>query len=67
MQVLKFIEQDRGFVHFISMPFIPREKRWSELYKVEHVPKDFVAEEQCQRDSKTGMSRLLEGTKDSCF
>ena len=67
IQVLKFIEQDRGLVHLVSMPFIPKEKRWSSLYKVEFLPKDFVPEDQCQRESSTGLSRLLEGAKGSCF
>jgi len=54
-EVLKYIEQDRGLVHLLSMPFIPREKRWSSMYKVEWVPKDFVPEAQCQKESSTGI------------
>ena len=55
IEVLKFIEQDRGLVPMMSMPFIPKEKRWSTMYKEEWVPKDFVPESQCRRESTTGM------------
>lgn len=60
METLKFIEQDRGLVSWLTMPFIPNEKRWSSLHKVEYLSKDFVPEEQCRKDSIIGVPSLEE-------
>jgi hypothetical protein len=55
MVILKFIEQDKGFVPWVTMLFIPKEKRWSSLNKVERLSSDFVTEEQCQKEAGTGI------------
>lgn len=52
---IRFIEQDRGLVHALSMPFIPKERRWSSVNKEEWAHKDFVTESQAKRDSGAGM------------
>ena len=56
MEILKFIEQDRGIVSWLTMPFIPKDKRWSSLQKERYLSKDFVPEEQCQKEASKGIS-----------
>ena len=58
INILKFIEQDRGLVNWLTMPFIPKERRWSSVTKVQCVPKDFISEEKCQYDANKGKFRL---------
>jgi hypothetical protein len=56
--VLKFIEEDNGLVSWLTMPFIPMEKRWSFGRSArQQVPlsKEFITEEQCQYEAKKGM------------
>lgn len=55
MAILKFIEEDRGFVSWVTMCFIPKDKRWSSFNKVEHLSTDFVTEKQCQQEASTGI------------
>jgi len=55
MEALKFIEQDRGVVSWLTMPCIPKEKRWSSLHKTQYLSKDFVGEEQCRIEATTGI------------
>jgi hypothetical protein len=55
MEILKFIEQDRGIVPWLTMPFIPKDKRWSSLRKVQYLSSDFVPEEQCRKEASTGI------------
>jgi hypothetical protein len=56
MEALKFIEQeDRGVVSWLTMVCIPKEKRWSSLHKTQYLSKDFVGEEQCRIEAKTGI------------
>ena len=55
MEILKFIEQDRGIVSWLTMPFIPKDKRWSSLRKERYLAKDFVPEEQCRKEASTGI------------
>jgi hypothetical protein len=59
MNALKFIEQDRGLVSWVTMIFIPKEKRWSSLQKAQYLSKDFIPEEQCQKDANTGSSNSI--------
>lgn len=54
MEILKFIEQDRGIVSWLTMPFIPENKRWSSLRKERYLSKDFLPEEQCRKEATTG-------------
>ena len=56
MQMLKFIEKDNGVVHTLTMPFIPKDKRWSALHRQVNLPKDFVTEQDWQREATTGIS-----------
>lgn len=56
MPMLKFIEKDDGVVHMLTMPFIPKEKRWSALQRQVNLPKDFVTEQDWQREATTGIS-----------
>jgi hypothetical protein len=53
--ILRFLEEDRGFVAWATMLFIPKEKRWSALNQVEPLSKDFVTEEQCKKEAVTGI------------
>ena len=55
-EVLKFIEQDKGLVKWVTLPLIPMEKRWSYTHKLENPGNEFVAEEQCQKEASKGRS-----------
>jgi len=57
---LRFIEQDRGLVHLVSMPFIPQELRLASQRSqmAEWVPKDFITEEQCGKEAKNGIAQV---------
>ena len=56
MEILKFIEQDQGIVSWLTIPFIPKDKRWSSLRKEQYLSKDFLPEEQCRKEAITGIS-----------
>jgi hypothetical protein len=53
-QILKFIEQDKGLVNWFTLPLIPVEARWSYTHKHEILSRDFIADEQCQKEASTG-------------
>jgi len=54
-QILKFLEQDRGLVNWVTMPLIPVEIRWSYTHRHEMLSPDFIADEQCQKEASTAI------------
>jgi hypothetical protein len=59
MDILEYLERTPGFVSWLSMPFVPKDRRWSSLRpRVEYLSKDFVTEEQCRVEATTGITLL---------
>ena len=58
MNILRFLEEDRGVVSSFTMMFIPKEKRWSALNRTERLSADFVTEKKCQEEATTGIAIL---------
>lgn len=57
MPQLWFVEQDRSLVHYLTMPLIPKEKRWSSRIKEQEGSPHFVDDAHAARASKKGMYR----------
>jgi len=53
--ILKFLEEDRGFVPWITMAFIPKEKRWSSIAEAERLSIKFVPEDESRKEVVNGM------------